>query len=303
MSNNSFVLIHKDFDLNQFISSALKEDIGSGDHTSISTIPASAKGKSQLLIKDNGILAGVSLAEKIFKQYDKNLRIKILLRDGSKIKKGDIVFTVEGSARSILTTERLVLNCMQRMSGIATQTNKLVVLCKPYKTKLLDTRKTTPLLRGLEKWAVRIGGGHNHRYGLYDMILIKNNHIDFVARNPDKVGTGGIKSAIESANDYLKKKKLNLKIEIEVRNMKEIKEVNAIGKVDRILLDNFSPAEIRKAVKYISNKSDSYRIETEISGGVNEKNIRKYASCGADYISVGALTHSAKSLDMSLTAV
>ena len=279
----------KDFDIHQFISSALKEDIGSDDHTSLATIPKNAKGKSQLIIKDNGILAGVSLAEKIFKQYDKNLSVKVFLADGSKIKKGDIAFTVEGSARSILTTERLVLNCIQRMSGIATQTNKFINLCKPYKTKLLDTRKTTPLIRGLEKWAVRIGGGYNHRYGLYDMVLIKNNHIDFA---------GGIKNAIESANEYLKKKKLNLKIEIEVRNMKEVEEVVAIGKVDRILLDNFSPAEIRKAVELIGNK-----FETEISGGVNEKNIRKYASCGADYISVGALTHSAKSLDLSLTAV
>ena len=297
MSNNSFVLLHKDFDIHQFISSALKEDIGSGDHTSLATIPKNAKGKSQLIIKGNGILAGVSLAEKIFKQYDKNLSVKVFFADGSKIKKGDIAFTIEGSARSILTTERLVLNCMQRMSGIATQTNKFVNLCKPYKTKLLDTRKTTPLIRGLEKWAVRIGGGNNHRYGLYDMVLIKNNHIDFVARNPDKVGIRGIKNAIESANEYLKKKKLKLKIEIEVRNMREVKEVIYIGKVDRILLDNFSPAEIRKAVKLIGNK-----FETEISGGVNEKNIRQYASCGADYISVGALTHSAKSLDMSLTA-
>jgi nicotinate-nucleotide pyrophosphorylase (carboxylating) len=293
--------IHKDFNLDKFIHDALKEDtcppskknndgrrVGSGDHTTLSTIPENAKGKSRLIIKDEGILAGVSLAEKIFHAYDKNLRVKIFLKDGAKVSKGDIAFTIEGSARSILTTERVVLNCMQRMSGIATQTNKLVQLCKPCKTKMLDTRKTSPLLRGLEKWAVRIGGGHNHRYGLYDMILIKNNHIDF---------SGGIKNAIESANDYLKRKKLKLQIEIEARNIKEVKEIISIGGVHRILLDNFSIPEIRKAIQLIDG-----RFETEISGGITEKNIRKYASCNADYISVGALTHSVKSLDMSLTA-
>ncbi len=287
--NNSFSLLHKDFNLDKFISDALKEDIRSGDHTTLATIPENAKGKSHLIIKEEGILAGVSLAEKIFHSYDKNLRMKILVKDGAKIKKGNIAFTVEGSARSILSTERLVLNCMQRMSGIATQTNKLVRLCKPYKTKLLDTRKTTPLIRGLEKWSVRIGGGYNHRYGLYDMILIKNNHIDFA---------GGIKNAVASANSYLRKKKLNIKIEIEARNIDEVKEIISIGNVDRILLDNFSIAEIKKAITLIKGK-----FETEISGGVTEKNIHSYASCGADFISAGALTHSVKSLDMSLTAV
>lgn len=289
MNNSSFSLLHSGFDLRQFISLSLKEDIGSGDHTSLSTIPASAKNKARLIIKEEGILAGVELAKKIFASVDKTLKVKVYKNDGAGIKKGDIAFIVEGNSRSILTAERLVLNCMQRMSGIATQTNKLVQLCKPYKTKLLDTRKTTPLLRGLEKWAVRIGGGYNHRFGLYDMILIKNNHIDFA---------GGIANAIESANDYLKKKRMKLKIEIEARNISEVKEILSIGKVDRILLDNFSIPDIKKAIKLINRK-----FETEISGGVNEKNIRKYASLGADYISSGALTHSVKSLDMSLTAV
>lgn len=289
MNNSSFSLLHNDFDLSQFISASLKEDIGAGDHTSLSTIPASAKNKARLIIKEDGILAGVELAKKIFATVDKSLKVKVYKNDGARIKKGDIVFIVEGNSRSILTAERLVLNCMQRMSGIATKTHKLVRLCKSYKTKLLDTRKTTPLLRGLEKWAVRIGGGHNHRFGLYDMILIKNNHIDFA---------GGIKNAIESANNYLKKKKLNLKIEIEARNIEEVSEILSIGKVDRILLDNFSISEIKKAIQLINGK-----IETEISGGINEKNIRQYASLGADYISSGALTHSVKSLDMSLTAV
>ncbi len=279
----------KNFNLAWFIQQSLKEDIGSGDHTSLSTLPVSARNKAQLIVKEPGILAGVEVATKIFSTVDRSLKIKIYKNDGAKIKQGDIAFTVEGNSRSILTAERLVLNCMQRMSGIATKTNHLVSLCKPYKTKLLDTRKTTPLLRGLEKWAVRIGGGYNHRYGLYDMILIKNNHIDFA---------DGITNAIDSANAYLKRKKLNLKIEIEARNLNEVNEILSIGKVDRILLDNFSIPEIRKAVKLIKRK-----FEIEISGGINEKNIRKYASLGADYISSGALTHSVKSLDLSLTAV
>jgi nicotinate-nucleotide pyrophosphorylase (carboxylating) len=287
MLSNTFN--HKAFDLNRFIQNSLKEDIGSGDHTSLSTIPAAAKNKANLIIKENGILAGVELAKKIFSAVDKNLKVTVYKNDSSAIRKGDIAFTVQGSARSILTAERIVLNCMQRMSGIATMTRKYVSLCKPYKVKVLDTRKTTPGIRGLEKWAVLIGGGHNHRFGLYDMILIKNNHIDFA---------GGIRPAIESANAYLKRKRLKLQIEIEARNIKEVKQILSIGKVNRILLDNFSIPEIKKAVKLIHGK-----YETEISGGVNEKNIRKYAACGVDYISSGALTHSAKSLDMSLTAV
>ena len=277
------------FNLDKFIQDALREDIGPGDHTSLSTIPSTAKNKASLIIKETGILAGVELAKKIFYSVDKNLKLSVYKKDGARIKKGEIAFTVSGRSRSILIAERLVLNCMQRMSGIATQTDIFVHLCKPYKVKILDTRKTTPGMRVLEKWAVRIGGGYNHRFGLYDMILIKNNHIDFC---------GGIKEAIESAKNYLKKKKLNLQIEIEARNLKEVKEILAIGKVDRILLDNFSIPDIKKAIKLINGKN-----KIEISGGVNEGDIRKYASCGADYISVGALTHSVKSLDMSLTAV
>lgn len=274
--------------LAHFIRFALKEDIGSGDHTSRSTIPSNAINTASLIIKDDGVLAGVDLAIKIFASVDKRLKVSAYKKDGTPVKKGDIAFTVRGSARSILTAERVVLNCMQRMSGIATMTHKYVTLCKPYKTKVLDTRKTSPGLRAMEKWAVRIGGGHNHRFGLYDMILIKNNHIDFA---------GGIQPAIESANKYLKRKKLKLQIEIEARNLKEVNEILAIGKVNRILLDNFSIPNIKKAVKLIKGK-----YEIEISGGINEKNIRKYAACGADFISSGALTHSVKSLDMSLTA-
>lgn len=287
--NNSFSLLHPNFDLNKFIREALKEDLGTGDHTTLSTIPLGTQGRSALVIKDKGILAGVSLAEKIFYAFDKKLRMKIFIKDGMPVRYGNIAFTIEGSARSILSAERVVLNCMQRMSGIATKTHEMVRLCQPYKTKLLDTRKTSPLLRGLEKWAVRIGGGYNHRYGTYDMILIKNNHIDFC---------GGIKNAILAANDYLKKKRLNLKIGIEARNLEEVKEIIEIGKVDRILMDNFSIQEIKKAMQLIGNK-----FETEISGGITEKNIRKYACLGADFISSGALTHSVKSLNMSLIVV
>lgn len=288
MSNSSKYLPPTHFNLDRFIRHALSEDIGNGDHTSLSTIPANAENAASLIIKEGGILAGVELAKRIFSIVDAQLKIRTYITDGSKVKAGDIAFTVKGNARSILTAERVVLNCIQRMSGIATMTNKFVHLCKPYKTKLLDTRKTTPGLREIEKWAVRIGGGHNHRFGLYDMVLIKNNHIDF---------SGGIAPAITNANNYLKKKKLNLPIEIEARNLKEVKEILLTGNVDRILLDNFSIAEIKKAIAFINRK-----VETEISGGINEKNIRKYASCGADYISAGALTHSVKSLDMSLTA-
>ena len=272
-----------------FIRNSLKEDIGSGDYTSLSTIPANAVNTASLIIKEKGILAGVGLAKEIFSAVDRGLKITAFKKDGSRVKKGDIAFTVRGKARSILTAERVVLNCMQRMSGIATMTHKYASLCKPSKTQVLDTRKTSPGLRAIEKWAVRIGGGKNHRFGLYDMILIKNNHIDFA---------GGIKPAIESANAYLKKKKLKLQIEIEARNLSEVKNILSIGKVDRILLDNFSIPDIKKAVMLIKG-----RFETEISGGVTEKNIRQYASCGADYISSGAFTHSVKSLDMSLTAV
>jgi nicotinate-nucleotide pyrophosphorylase (carboxylating) len=277
------------FNLKNFISQALAEDNGDGDHTSLACIPHSAKGKAHLLVKENGIIAGVELAKEIFKTVDPSLRIRIFIKDGSSVQKGDIVLTAEGRSQSILLAERLVLNCMQRMSGIATRTSKMVELCKGTKAKLLDTRKTTPNLRGLEKWAVLIGGGVNHRIGLYDMILIKDNHIDYA---------GGIKQAITAANDYLKTKKKKLKIEIEARSIEEVKEILETGNVQRIMLDNFSYADLRKAVKLIGGK-----YETEASGGITEKTISRYAQCGVDFISVGALTHSVKSLDLSLKAI
>jgi nicotinate-nucleotide pyrophosphorylase (carboxylating) len=277
------------FSIQEFISKALAEDIGDGDHTSLACIPSTAKGKAQLLVKEKGILAGVDLAVQIFKTVDPSLKIKVFLKDGTEIKVGDIVLSVEGRSQSILVAERLVLNCMQRMSGIATKTNTLVKLCKGTRTKVIDTRKTTPNIRGLEKWAVVIGGGANHRIGLYDMILIKDNHIDYA---------GGIEQAIGAANDYLKAKKRKLKIEVEARNIDEVKQILAVGKVDRIMLDNFSYADIRKALKLINGK-----YETEASGGINEKTIASYAKCGVNYISVGALTHNIKSLDMSLKAI
>lgn len=277
------------FNINEFISRALAEDIGDGDHTSLSCIPSSAKGKAQLLVKEDGILAGVELAIKIFQAVDPSLKVKVLLKDGTAIKIGDIVLTVTGKSQSILIAERLVLNCMQRMSGIATKTNMLVKLCTGTKTKVIDTRKTTPTIRGLEKWAVVIGGGANHRIGLYDMILIKDNHIDYA---------GGIKQSIEAANTYLKAKKKKLRIEIEARNIEEVKHILEVGNIHRIMLDNFNYADIRKAVKLIGGK-----YEVEASGGINEKTIAEYAKCGVDFISVGALTHNIKSLDLSLKAV
>ncbi|MEY3199435.1 MAG: carboxylating nicotinate-nucleotide diphosphorylase [Bacteroidota bacterium] len=273
----------------ELIDNALREDIGDGDHSTLSCVPESAIGKAQLLIKEDGILAGIELAEIIFKRFDPSLRIEIFLKDGTAVKSGDIAFIVSGSSRSILTTERLVLNCMQRMSGIATQTNKIVSCIEGCVTKLLDTRKTTPGIRILEKWAVRIGGGHNHRFGLFDMLMLKDNHIDYA---------GGIRPAILRANDYLKSQKKNLKIEIEVRNVQELNQVLEVGMVDRIMLDNFTPDEIRDALKIIPSK-----YETEASGGITIETIRSYAETGVQFISVGALTHSAKSLDMSLKAI
>lgn len=275
--------------LNHFIDNALQEDLGSGDYTSLACVPSTAKGKAKLLVKENGILAGVELAKKIFGRVDKNLIIKIFLQDGSPIKKGDIAFVVQGKSQSILKAERLMLNCMQRMSGIATLTNRFVLRTKGTKAKILDTRKTTPNFRMLEKWAVQIGGGYSHRFGLYDMMMIKDNHIDFC---------GGIKQAIIAVNEYLGRNKMNLKIEIESRNIREVKEILSIGKVNRIMLDNFSPGEVKKAVKIINGK-----METEVSGKINLKIVRQYAKCGVDFISVGALTHSVKGLDMSLKAV
>lgn len=268
---------------------ALSEDIGEGDHTSLACIPKDATGKAQLVIKEKGILAGMELSERIFHRVDNELLFQGLLSDASEIKPGDIAFTVEGKAQSILKAERLVLNFMQRMSGIATLTNLLVAQLEGLHTKILDTRKTAPGLRKIEKQAVKIGGGENHRMGLFDMMLIKDNHVDYA---------GGITRAINAAVNYLKENNKQLKIEIEVRNFEEMEQVLQTGKVDRIMLDNFSIEDTAKAVEMIAG-----RFETESSGGITSENIRQYAECGVDYISVGALTHSARSLDMSLKAV
>lgn len=271
-----------------FIKNAIAEDLGDGDHTSNSTIPADARGKAKLLIKEDGILAGVTLALEIFNYIDSTLQATVFLNDGDEVKFGDVALTVEGSSRSILLAERLVLNCMQRMSGIATKTNRIVHLLESYPAKLLDTRKTTPGMRYLEKWAVRIGGGVNHRIGLYDMILIKDNHVDYA---------GGIANAINASNQYLADKGKQLDIEIEVRDLEELDQVLKTGKVQRIMLDNFDFPDLKKAVDLIDHK-----YITEASGGITEENIAAYADCGVDYISMGALTHSVKSLDMSLKA-
>jgi nicotinate-nucleotide pyrophosphorylase (carboxylating) len=275
--------------IDQFIINSLKEDVGDGDHTSLATIPPGTTGKAKLLVKDDGILAGVELAAEIFRVIDDQLKLNVSLKDGAKIKYGDIAFEVEGSAQSILKAERLVLNCMQHMSGIATRTHEIVDVLKGTNTKVLDTRKTTPGMRYLEKWAVRIGGGVNHRFGLYDMILIKDNHVDYA---------GGIRESIEGAHNYLKEQNKKLAIEIEVRNLDELEEVLQTGGVDRIMLDNFNFNDLCDAVEMIEG-----RYITEASGGITIDNIREYAACGVDYISVGALTHSVKSLDLSLKAV
>ena len=275
--------------IDQFILSSLSEDVGDGDHTSLATIPAGTKGKAKLLVKDEGILAGVELALEIFHIVDAGLKVTVFLNDGAKIKPKDIAFEVEGDAQNILKAERLVLNCMQRMSGIATKTRQIVDLLEGTNTKVLDTRKTTPGLRYLEKWAVRIGGGVNHRFGLYDMILIKDNHVDY---------SGGIRQAIENTQQYLISQNKKLAIEIEVRNLDELQQVLEIGGINRILLDNFNFSDLRNAVNIING-----RFITEASGGITIDTIREYAACGVDYISVGALTHSVKSLDLSLKAV
>ena len=274
--------------IDQFIKNAIAEDLGDGDHTSLSTIPADAQGKAKLIIKEDGIVAGVDLSLEIFRHVDPELAVEVFIQDGSIVKYGDIVLTVSGRAHSILLAERLVLNCMQRMSGIATKTNHIVQLLSGHKTQLLDTRKTTPGLRYLEKWAVRIGGGVNHRIGLYDMILIKDNHVDYA---------GGIANAIRSSRQYLIDKEKNLQIEIEVRDLAELNDVLTVGGVDRIMLDNFSFDDLREAVRMIGGK-----YITEASGGITESNVAAYAACGVDFISMGALTHSVKSLDMSLKA-
>lgn len=272
----------------RLIDLAFAEDIGDGDHTTLCCIPEYAMGKSHLLIKEDGILAGVDVAKKVFSRFDSTLEVEVLINDGTKVKKGDIAMIVTGKIRSLLQTERLMLNIMQRMSGIATMTNKYVELLKGTKTHVLDTRKTTPGMRMLEKQAVKIGGGVNHRIGLFDMILLKDNHVDF---------SGGIKNAIERCHAYLKENALELKIEIEVRNFDELQQVLDCGGVDRIMLDNFSVDDTRKAVELING-----RFETESSGGITFDTIRSYAECGVDYISVGALTHSVKGLDMSFKA-
>ena len=275
--------------LEQDIKHWLAEDIGDGDHTTLCCIPADAIGRSRLIVKDTGIRAGIEVAKKVFEIFDRELRITQYMHDGDEVKPQDIAFEVEGKVRSLLQTERLMLNIMQRMSGIATRTREYVKLLEGTRTRVLDTRKTTPGLRMLEKEAVLIGGGCNHRIGLYDMILLKDNHIDFA---------GGISQAIDRANKYLKDNNKNLKIEIEVRNFDELNEVLASGNVNRIMLDNFSVADTRKAVEIIGG-----RFETESSGGITETTIREYALAGVDYISVGALTHSIKSLDMSFKAI
>lgn len=274
--------------LDDFIKNALKEDIRDGDHSSLSCIAENDKGSARLEVREDGVLAGIRVAKRIFEIYDSSLQLDVLKEDGEKVSKGDIAFTLKGSARSILSTERLVLNVMQRMSGIATKTRQMVDQISHTKSVLLDTRKTTPGIRLIEKEAVKIGGAENHRFGLYDMIMIKDNHIDYA---------GGIPNAIKKANAYLSEQKKQLKIEIEVRSIKELNEVIGEGGVDRIMLDNFSPKEIIRALELISGN-----YETEASGGITDDTIVDYAETGVDFISVGALTHSVKSLDLSLKA-
>ena len=276
-------------DYKQFIPLWFAEDIGDGDHTTLACIPADAMGKSQLIIKEEGVLAGVDVAREIFHAFDPALCMTVFIPDGAEVKRGDIAFVVEGKVQSLLQTERLMLNIMQRMSGVATRTRQYVKALEGTRTRVLDTRKTTPGLRLLEKEAVRIGGGTNHRIGLFDMILLKDNHVDFA---------GGIENAIRRTHQYLKEKGKDLKIEIEVRNFDEIEQVLRTGGVDRIMLDNFTPADTRKAVEMIAG-----RYEIESSGGITFDTMLDYARCGVDFISVGALTHSVKSLDMSFKAV
>lgn len=274
--------------INSFISLALMEDVGDGDHSSLASIPADAQNKAKLLVKDSGIIAGVNLAEKIFLKVDPLIQFHLSMKDGSQVKYGDIAFTVEGDARAILKAERLVLNCMQRMSAIATKTNQMAKMIGHTKAKLLDTRKTTPNFRMMEKWAVVIGGGYNHRYGLYDMIILKDNHVDYA---------GGIKQALENTFAYLQKTGKDIPVEIETRNLEEVKQALAVGGMQRIMLDNMNNEMLREAVKLINGQ-----FETEASGGVNESTIVGIAETGVDFISVGALTHAIKSLDLSLKA-
>lgn len=276
-------------DLQEFIRLALQEDIQDGDHTTLACIPHNVNGVAKLLVKEDGILAGVEVAKAVFLSLDPTATFEEFISDGAPIKKGDIAFLVHANYHALLMGERLALNIMQRMSGIATKTNAIVQLVKGTNVKILDTRKTTPLLRFLEKEAVRLGGGYNHRFGLYDMIMIKDNHVDFA---------GGITAAIEKTLNYLQTTGKSLKIEVEVRNFDELQEVLQVGQIDRIMLDNFTPEDIVIALQLINN-----RYETEASGGINELNIKSYAQTGVDYISIGALTHGVKSLDLSLKAI
>ncbi len=276
-------------EIDLIIANAIREDVGDGDHSSLACIPNNARGKAKLLVKDEGVIAGVAFAKQVFNYVDKELTVETLIEDGTTVTHGDIAFYVEGASQSILKAERLVLNAMQRMSAIATKTKLFVDLLEGTGTKILDTRKTTPGIRALEKWAVKIGGGENHRFALYDMIMLKDNHIDFA---------GGITKAIDMTKDYLKQTKKDLKIIVEARNLEEIKEILKSDGVYRILIDNFNYQDTRKAVKMIGN-----RCLTESSGGINEQTVRKYAECGVDYISSGALTHSVYNMDLSLKAV
>lgn len=274
--------------IDEIVALALIEDIGDGDHTSLSTIPPGGKGRAKLLVKEPGIIAGIDIARKVFSKVDPETHFEQILKDGDKIKPGDIVFTVEGKSVSLLSSERLALNFMQRMSGIATSTHHIVKKIEGLPCRLLDTRKTTPLLREIEKYAVRAGGGYNHRFGLFDMIMIKDNHVDYA---------GGIQQAIIAVQKYLAQHQKDLRIEIEVRNFKELEEAMKTGGIHRIMLDNFTPNELKKAIDIIGGQ-----YETEASGGITLENIRDYAECGVDFISVGALTHQIKSLDLSLKA-
>ncbi|NEW77841.1 MAG: carboxylating nicotinate-nucleotide diphosphorylase [Gelidibacter sp.] len=276
-------------ELDIIISNAIREDVGDGDHSSLACIPKEAKGKAKLLVKEAGIIAGVEMAKRIFKYVDSDLKVETLINDGETVKYGDVVFYVEGSSQSILKSERLVLNVMQRMSAIATKTKEFTKLLEGTKTKILDTRKTTPGIRAIEKWSVKIGGGENHRFALYDMIMLKDNHIDFA---------GGVSKAIEKTKNYLKINKLDLKIIVEARSIAEIKEILKHEGIHRILIDNFDFEETKKAVQIIGNK-----CQTESSGGINLDSVRKYAECGVDYVSSGALTHSVYNMDLSLKAV
>ena len=277
------------FDFKTWLAEALKEDIGPGDFTTLATIPDNAIGKAQLIVKDNGVLAGVSIAEKIIHTFDPSLKMTTLLQDGAVVQKGDIAFYLEGKSQSITTIERLVLNVMQRMSGIATETHRLTQMIAHTNCKLLDTRKTTPNFRYFEKEAVRIGGGYNHRYALYDMILVKDNHIDFA---------GGVKPALSKISEFIKERNLTIKVEVETRNLDEVDEVIETGVAFRIMLDNFTPEKLHEAVLHIDG-----RVETEASGGINENTLVSYAETGVDYISMGALTHHVKSFDLSLKAI